>query len=283
MMGKTPNFSLRWKKSKSIVTYVLPNSEVQPEVIGGETDSPRFVYVHRVHENFIQHIFGDSEIVALQRILTGNDIAQYEPWKAPHLPPVDRHTKYVFKDTERNLVSAPLYVCAPVQVTLETKSDTSSSVGAKLVGSAHSGFGRSRTVNVQVSAAIDPLVRLEVTTPHQSDGKSQLDRLIRNYAAGLSAGSNVDPDKIYSQLHQRYSEYIKGTGVIEVRVEGRGHGEWIHVDEGESVNIPLRFDPKQPGRMLLVVAAVDDLGNQVFSDFVGLRYDRDSGEIIQDF
>jgi hypothetical protein len=95
-MPKSPDVAVRWKKHSSIVTYVLPNSEVQPEILGEQTTSPLFASVHRVYEPFIRHVFGDSEIVGLRRVLTGNGVTQYEAWKAPHLPPVDRHTKYVF-------------------------------------------------------------------------------------------------------------------------------------------------------------------------------------------
>lgn len=283
-MTKSSGPSLRWKKQNSIVTYVLPNSEVQPEVVGGKIDSPPFVYVHRVHEAFIRHIFGDSEIVALQRILTGNDIAQYEGWKAPHLPPVDRHTKYVFKDMVRNHVSAPLYVCAPVQLTLEMKRDASANVGARPIGGARGELGRSRTFNVQVSAPVDPFMQLEVTTPHQSDGKKELEHLILDYATQLSVSSDLNPDKISYQLYQKYGDYIKGTGYIQVQAQDEDdYTVWRHVDEGRSVQVPLRFYPVYPGKMLLIVAAVDDLGNQVFTDFVGLSYDSESDILTQDF
>lgn len=279
-MGKPHNSGLRWKKNNSIVTYVLPNSEVQPEIIGERDSSPIFVSVHRVHEPFIRHIFGDSEIVDLRRVLTGNDIAQYEAWKAPHLPPIDRHTKYVFKDADGKRVSAPLYVCAPVQVTLEMKSDTSAKLGAISLGGAKSSLGRGRTYNVQVSAATDPEIHLAVTTPYQNDEKEDIVELVRAYAyelhQGIEASSSdmqLGPEAVFEKLLKKHKEYIEGSGEILVKVLE----EMIHLDEGETLNVPLSFYPQTPGKMLLIIAARDQKGDRVFSDFIGLSYSRPRG------
>ena len=294
-MAKSHDSALRWKKHHSIVTYVLPNSEVQPEIVGERTEPPEFVSVHRVHEPFIRHIFGDSEIVDLRRVLTGRDIAQYDAWKAPHLPPVDRHTKYVFKDYHRKRVSAPLYVCAPVQLTLEMKTDTSAKLGAMAVGGAKGSVDRSRTYNVQVSAATDPDVYLEITTPHQADGKEDLIDLIRKYAYEVTEGiqetakdmqldpndnaRNLYPEGVFDQIIKRYEDYIFGSAYITIETTGKP----IHINEGESLMAPLVFHPKTSGKMLLIVAARDHRGNRVFSDFIGLSYDEETHNLIRDF
>jgi hypothetical protein len=285
-MAKSHDSALRWKKNNSIVTYVLPNSEVQPEVIGERAESPEFVSVHRVHEPFIRHIFGDSEIVDLRRVLTGNDIAQYEAWKAPHLPPIDRHTTYVFKDYERKRTSAPLYVCAPVQLTLEMKTDTSAKLGPITFAGARTSIGRERTYNVQVSAATDPDIYLEVTTPYQKGGKEDLVDLVRRYAYEVQEGMEVsggdlklDPEEIFDLLLKKYNEYIMGSAEIIIKAPD----EPIHINEGESLKIPLAFHPQTTGKMLLIVAARDSHGYQVFSDFIGLSYNRRTRRLKRDF
>ena len=294
-MPKSHDSALRWIKHRTVVTYVLPNSEVQPEIVSERAESPEFVSVHRVHEPFIRHIFGDSEIVDLRRVLTGRDVAQYDAWKAPHLPPIDRHTKYVFKDYHRKRVSAPLYVCAPVQLTLEMKTDTSAKLGSMAVGGAKSGIGRSRTYNVQVSAATDPEVYLEITTPYQADGKEELIDLIRKYAYEVTEGIkesahdmrldpadkalDLYPEDVFDQIVKRYEEYIFGTANIIIETTGKP----IHVGEGESLMTPLRFHPKTSGKMLLIVAARDLRGHRIFSDFIGLSYNEETDSLTRDF
>ena len=90
---------LRWAKNSNLVTFVRPNSVVRPQAVcATESDVSETVTVYRAHERIIS-FFGAQEILELKvdtkTVIDGKTHVLYEAWIAPHLPPVNRHTKYI--------------------------------------------------------------------------------------------------------------------------------------------------------------------------------------------
>lgn len=274
-MAKFPDQLLRWKKASNITTFVLPNSEVQPEVICAASDEfLGVVRVHRVYEHIVRQFFSASEVVALEKLsettIDGKVHILYETWKAPHLPPTNRHTKYVFE--ARGQDSAPLYVCAPVQITIETGSKASAGAGG-LVPGLRGSVDRSKIFNMQVSAPVDPTLTFDVITHPGS-----LYEAIYRYADEISKGQPFKGKEIAEYIAKRYEEYIDGKGRVSVPKIND-----VTLGEGEVVTIPLEFRPVRNGRALLIVSATDEQGDEVFSDFIGLYCDTKTRSVTREF
>jgi hypothetical protein len=183
-------------------------------------------------------------------------------------------SKYVFKAESRD--SAPLYVCAPVQITVETGSKASAGVG--LGTGLKGGVDRSRTFSMQVSAPVDPTLAFEVITPDEKDPYRLYDAVYR-YAADLSEGHPFKDKEIVEYIFKRYEEYMSPEGG-RVRVSDI---KPITVDEGQSITIPLEFTPLRAGRTAVVISAMDEQGEQVFSDFIDLNCDVETQTITREF
>lgn len=279
-MPNSPNQALRWKKTGKPVTFVLPNSEVQPEIICEASDTqPGIIIVSRVYEQLIQRLFGSPQIMVLERdsarTIDGKVHIQYEAWKAPHLPPVNRHTKYVFRtDTHQ---STPLYVCAPVQITVET--GLSASAGVDLNPSLKGAVSRSTAFNMQISAPIDPTIHFEVVTKKGEYDDKELGDIIYRYAEDLSRQGKLKSSEINDYIYKTYERYLShDSGIVRV-----GEIEPIIIGEGETASVPLEFIPVRTGYTLVVISAVDDQGERVFSDFIGLQCDAEAGTVTQEF
>ena len=57
----------------------------------------------------------------------------------------------------------------------------------------------------------------------------------------------------------------------------------VTIGEGETATIPLEFTPIRSGRTLALVSAVDEYGNEVFSDFIGLNCDAENKTVTREF
>ena len=274
---------LRWKKQNNLVTFVMPNSAVTPEVVHTQaSDPPELVNVYRLHERLIRGIFGGGEVIELKidttTVIDGKTHVLYETWIAPHLPPIDRHTKYVFK-TEQGTTSAPLYVSAPVQITFTSGSNVSGTAGFKPAMKGEGKIDRSRTLNMQVSAPIDPTLTFDVITANQNYSNKLIVDAVYRYASGLSGGDPHVSDKITQGIFKEFGPYLSGDGGI-VDVDPPAP---ITIDEGATVTIPLEFTPLRSGRTMLVVSATDEHGKRVYSDFIGLNCDTDSMTVTREF
>jgi len=280
-MTESPDRALRWKKSGKPVTFVLPNSEVQPEVICESSDTESgIVAVYRVYEQLIRRIFGAPQIMALERdsarTIDGKVHILYEAWKAPHLPPMNRPTKYVFETNEYR--SAPLYVCAPVQITIEAGSNMSAEIGLNPALKAKSGGNRSTVFNMHVSAPVDPTLTFEVVTADKNEPK-ELYEVIYRYAEDMSAQNRLDAREISEYIFKTYERYFGyDGGIVQV-----GRIDPVTIEEGQTATVPLEFTPLRSGYTLVVVSAVDEQGEQVFSDFMGLQCDVEAGTVIREF
>lgn len=277
-MAEDSGLMLRWKKGNSLASFVLPNSEVQPEVVCAEDDEfSGIVTVQRVYERIVQHIFRDPKIVTLERdsskVINGRTHILYELWKAPHLPPINRHTKYVFR-SGKGTVSMPLYVCAPVQITIETGVKASAGVGMALGAKGEGGLDRSTTFSMQVSAPVDPTLFFNVIT-NEKEPYDLYDAIYR-YAADLSEEKK---EKIAEGIIKRYEDYFSPDGGgVQV-----GYLEPLNLEEGQTVTVPLQLTPVRSGKTMVVVSASDDKGEVVYSDFIGVTCDVEARTVTRDF
>jgi hypothetical protein len=240
------------------------------------------VNVYRLHERLVRHLFGSSEVVELKidttTVIDGKTHVLYETWIAPHLPPIDRHTTYVFK-TEQGSTSAPLYVSAPVQITFTSGSNVSGAAGFKPALKGEGKMDRSRTLNMQVSAPIDPTLTFEVITANQNYSNKLIVDAVYRYASDLSEGDLNMSDRIVKGIFKQFESYLSSDGgIVDV-----GSPDPITIDQGATVTIPLEFIPLRSGRTMVVVSATDEGGTRVYSDFIGLSCDTDSMTVTREF